>query len=38
MDTQTIEILGRNRLVTELISAGIEVALPLRDHGVDLIA
>jgi hypothetical protein len=38
MDTQTIEILGRNRLVTELLIAGLEVALPLRDRGVDLIA
>lgn len=38
MDTQTVEILGRNLLVAELLSAGIEVALPLRDRGVDLIA
>ena len=38
MDTQTIEILGRNRLVDELLMAGLEVALPLRDRGVDLIA
>lgn len=38
MDTQTIEILGRNRLVDELLMAALEVALPLRDREVDLIA
>lgn len=38
MDTQTIEILGRNRLVNELLVAGLEVAIPLRDRGIDLIA
>jgi len=38
MDTQTIEILGRNRLVDELLVAGLEVATPLRDRGIDLIA
>ena len=38
MDTQIIELLGRNRLVDELLTAGLEVALPVRDHGVDLIA
>ena len=37
MDTQTIEILGRNRLVDELLVAGLEVAMPLRDRGIDLI-
>lgn len=38
MDTQTIELLGRNRLVNELLVAGLEVAIPLRDRGMDLIA
>lgn len=38
MDTQTIELLGRNRLVDELLLAGLEVALPARDRGVDLLA
>lgn len=38
MDTQTIEILGRNRLINELLVAGLEVAIPLRDRGIDLIA
>lgn len=37
MDTQKIEIIGRNRLVNELLEAGFEVAEPLRDRGVDLI-
>lgn len=37
-DPQTIEILGRNRLVEELLRAGLEVASPLRDRGIDLIA
>jgi hypothetical protein len=38
MDAQIVEIMGRNRLVNELLSAGLEVALPLRDRGIDLIA
>jgi hypothetical protein len=38
MDTQQTEILGRNLLVTELIRAGVEVAMPVRDRCVDLIA
>lgn len=38
MDTQTIEILGRNRLIDELLMAGLEVAIPQRDRGIDLIA
>lgn len=38
MDSQTIELLGRNRLVDELLLAGLEVAVPLRDRGIDLIA
>ena len=37
-DTQVKELLGRNRLVNELLEAGLEVAIPLRDRGVDLIA
>jgi hypothetical protein len=37
MDTQVVEIIGRNRLVNELLRAGLEVALPARDRGVDLI-
>ncbi len=37
IDTQVIELLGRQRLVSELLRAGLEVALPMRDRGVDLI-
>lgn len=37
-DSQVIELLGRNRLVDELLRAGLEVALPIRDRGIDLIA
>lgn len=37
-DSQVVEILGRNRLINELLLAGIEVAIPVRDKGVDLIA
>jgi hypothetical protein len=37
-DSQVVELLGRNRLVSELLSAGLEVALPMRDRGIDLIA
>jgi hypothetical protein len=37
VDSQRIELLGRNLLVSELIRAGLEVALPLRDRGVDLV-
>lgn len=38
MDTQTLEIVGRHRLAGELLLAGIEVAFPARDRGIDLIA
>ena len=38
MNTQIVELIGRNYLVGELLKAGFEVASPLRDRGVDLIA
>jgi hypothetical protein len=38
MDTQIIEILGRNRLISEILRNGLEVSLPERDRGIDLIA
>ena len=38
VDSQLVEILGRNRLVNELLRAGLEVAVPIRDRGVDLVA
>lgn len=37
-DSQVVELLGRNRLIEELVLAGLGVALPLRDRGIDLIA
>jgi hypothetical protein len=37
-DTQVVELLGRQRLMGELLRAGLEVAVPARDRGVDLIA
>ncbi|PAP79828.1 hypothetical protein B1759_11055 [Rubrivirga sp. SAORIC476] len=38
MDSQVIELLGRHRLADELLMAGLEVAYPARDRGVDVIA
>lgn len=38
LDSQQVEILGRNLLVTHLLAGGVEVARPERDHGIDLIA
>jgi hypothetical protein len=38
VDSQVVELLGRNRLTDELLRAGLEVARPVRDRGVDLIA
>lgn len=37
-DSQKVELLGRNRLVDELLRDNLEVALPIRDRGIDLIA
>lgn len=37
LDSQQVEIVGRNWLVHELMLAGFEVALPMRDRGVDLL-
>ena len=37
-DGQVVEIQGRNWLVNQLYAAGIEVARPERDRGVDLVA
>jgi hypothetical protein len=37
MDSQMVELVGRNWLVTELLRAGLEVARPERDRGIDLI-
>ena len=38
MDTQQVELLGRNQLISELLRADLEVAIPERDKGIDLIA
>ncbi len=38
LDSQVVELLGRQRLVAELLRDGLEVAVPVRDRGVDLIA
>ncbi len=38
MDTQTRELVGKHRLASELLEAGVEVAFPSRDRGIDLIA
>jgi hypothetical protein len=38
VDSQTVEIIGRNFLVSQLVRDGVEVARPERDHGIDLIA
>jgi hypothetical protein len=37
LDTQMTEILGRQAVVEQLIRAGLEVAVPHRDRGIDLI-
>ncbi|HCF29906.1 MAG TPA: hypothetical protein DEV81_22500 [Cyanobacteria bacterium UBA11049] len=38
MNSQIVELIGRNWLVNELLQADLEVAIPLRDRGIDLIA
>lgn len=38
VDTQQRELMGRHRLIESLLRGGMEVAAPLRDRGVDLIA
>jgi len=37
-DPQVVELIGRNRLGSELLRDGLEVAVPARDRGIDLIA
>jgi hypothetical protein len=38
LDTQQVELIGRNLLVSVLLRDGLEVARPERDRGVDVIA
>jgi hypothetical protein len=37
-DTQLTELAGRHFLIARLLDDGVEVATPVRDHGIDLIA
>lgn len=37
-DSQLVELAGRNWLISQLLQAGLEVARPERDRGIDLIA
>lgn len=38
LDSQQVELIGRNLLVAQLLADGVEVAAPQRDRGIDLIA
>jgi hypothetical protein len=38
VDTQVVELIGKHHLTAELLLAGLEVAMPVRDRGVDFIA
>ena len=38
MDTQIVELIGKQYLTAALLRAGLEVAIPIRDRGVALIA
>ncbi len=38
LDAQTIGLLGRDKVIEQLHRAGLEVALPRRDRGIDVIA
>jgi len=37
-DSQLTELIGRHFLIARLAAGGLEVAIPVRDRGVDLIA
>jgi hypothetical protein len=37
-DSQLTEVFGKNLLISHLVTAGFEVAQPVRDRGIDLIA
>ena len=37
MDKQQIGIIGKHILIADLFAANLEVAEPIRDHGIDLI-
>ena len=38
MDTQIVEVLGRQHVIEQMLRCGVEVAVPVRDHGIDLVA
>jgi hypothetical protein len=38
VDSQLVEHLGRQHLIGQLLRAGLEVAVPIRDRGIDVIA
>lgn len=37
LDSQQVEIIGRHWFIGELVRAGLEVAEPVRDNGIDLL-
>jgi hypothetical protein len=37
-DSQLTELSGRHFLIAQLVAAGLEVAMPIRDRGIDLLA
>jgi hypothetical protein len=37
-DPQVVELQGRHRLIEELLGSGVEIAMPVRDRGIDLVA
>lgn len=38
MDTQQVGIIGRQYVIEQLMRSGVEVSIPIRDRGIDLIA
>ena len=38
LDSQQIELFGRHRVIESMAKDGIEIAMPLRDRGVDFVA
>ena len=38
LDSQQVEVIGRNIITNQLTREGIEVAEPVRDRGIDLVA
>jgi hypothetical protein len=38
LDSQQVELIGRHRVIESMVRDGVEVAIPVRDNGIDLIA